>query len=162
MTLFLLDANVLIRAHEDYYPVDRIPGFWAWLLTMAESNRVKMPIEIYREASGSPDPRGQWLRQPAVRAAIVLAELTDRPRVQRVIDEGYGPNLDEVELQKLTRDPFLIAAALGSGDRVVVTRERTKRSQRGASRKIPDVCEDLGIPCVDDFECWRRLDFRLS
>ncbi len=24
MTLYLLDANVLIQAHEDYYPVDRI------------------------------------------------------------------------------------------------------------------------------------------
>ena len=32
MTLYLLDANVLIRAHEDYYPVDRIPPFWTWLI----------------------------------------------------------------------------------------------------------------------------------
>ncbi len=28
MTLYLVDANVLIRAHEDYYPLDRIPQFW--------------------------------------------------------------------------------------------------------------------------------------
>lgn len=30
--LYLLDANVLIRAHSDYYPIDRIPQFWEWLI----------------------------------------------------------------------------------------------------------------------------------
>jgi len=28
MTVYLLDANVFIRADADYYPLDRIPGFW--------------------------------------------------------------------------------------------------------------------------------------
>jgi hypothetical protein len=53
MTLYLLDANVLIRAHEDYYPVDRIPQFWAWLLTQAEAGAVKMPLQIYNEVAPS-------------------------------------------------------------------------------------------------------------
>ena len=47
MTLYLIDANVLIRAHADYYPIDRIKPFWEWLLGMAEADRVKMPREIY-------------------------------------------------------------------------------------------------------------------
>lgn len=29
--LCLLDANVLIGAHNDYYPIDRMPQFWEWL-----------------------------------------------------------------------------------------------------------------------------------
>jgi hypothetical protein len=49
MTLYLLDANVFIRADGDYYPLDRIPGFWAWLLAMAESGHVQTPREIYEE-----------------------------------------------------------------------------------------------------------------
>ena len=28
--LFLLDLNVLIQAHEDYYPLDRMRPFWTW------------------------------------------------------------------------------------------------------------------------------------
>lgn len=32
MTVYLIDANVLIRAHGDYYPIDRIKPFWDWLL----------------------------------------------------------------------------------------------------------------------------------
>jgi len=49
MTLYLLDANVLIRAHEDYYPIDRIPQFWIWLLQKAESGAIKMPRMIFDE-----------------------------------------------------------------------------------------------------------------
>jgi hypothetical protein len=41
MTLHLLDADVLIRAHEDYYPVDRVAPFWAWLLQQAVDGSVK-------------------------------------------------------------------------------------------------------------------------
>ena len=32
--LYLLDANVLIDANRDYYPVARVPEFWDWLLEM--------------------------------------------------------------------------------------------------------------------------------
>ena len=48
---YLLDANVLIRAHEDYYPVDRIPQYWAWLLERAAANIIKMPRRIFDEVT---------------------------------------------------------------------------------------------------------------
>ena len=56
MTLYLLDANVLIRAHEDYYPIDRIPQFWTWLLSMASNGTVKMSVQIYDEIAHASDP----------------------------------------------------------------------------------------------------------
>lgn len=46
------------------------------------------------------------------------------------------------------RDPFLIAYASVSADRVVVTKEVSKPSKQGANRKIPDVCNDLGVKCI--------------
>jgi len=30
--LYLLDANVLIAANRDYYPLGRVPEFWDWLV----------------------------------------------------------------------------------------------------------------------------------
>jgi hypothetical protein len=54
MTLHLIDANVLIRAHGDYYPIDRIKPFWKWLLREAQADRVKMPREIYDEVARPP------------------------------------------------------------------------------------------------------------
>lgn len=47
--MYLLDANVLIRAHEDYYPIDRLPQFWDWLFAKANEGLIKMPFEIHGE-----------------------------------------------------------------------------------------------------------------
>jgi Domain of unknown function (DUF4411) len=47
--LYLIDANVLITAHNDYYPIDGVPEFWDWLLHQATIDTVKMPLEIYEE-----------------------------------------------------------------------------------------------------------------
>jgi len=162
MTLYLMDANVLIRAHADYYPLDRLAPFWAWLLMRAEAGEVSVPLEIYEEICKSPDLLGQWLRRPEVRKVIVLDEPTNMASVQQVIAAGYASDLNDIELLSLTRDPFLIAAALGGPDRVVVTREVSRPSKQRANRKVPDVCATMGIECISDFELWRRLDFRLE
>lgn len=65
MTLHLLDADVLIRAHEDYYPVDRVAPFWAWLLQQAVVGSVKMAQQNYGEIADLADSGG--LAQPSGR-----------------------------------------------------------------------------------------------
>ena len=47
--LYILDANVLIDANRDYYPIQRIPEFWEWLVHVGQSTAVKIPIEIYEK-----------------------------------------------------------------------------------------------------------------
>jgi len=162
MTLHLVDANVLIRAHADYYPIDRIRPFWEWLLAMAEAGRIKTPREIYEEIAGSPDLLGQWLRRPEVRKAIILPEPTDGATVAAVISRGYAPDLNDVEVEKIGRDPFLVAAALGDAGRIVVTREVSSPKKERANRKLPDVCMTMGVPWMNDFDLWRKLDFRIE
>jgi hypothetical protein len=41
--LYLVDANVMIPAHEDYYPIDRIPQFSKWLASLGETGTAKVP-----------------------------------------------------------------------------------------------------------------------
>lgn len=161
MTLYLIDANVLIRAHADYYPIDRILPFWEWLLEQANAGCIAMPHEIYNEVARSPDLLGQWLRRADVKAAIILAEPTNGQSVRQVTANCYAPDLDDVEVEKVGRDPFLIAAALQAADRVVVTREVSSPRKMRANRKVPDACAIAGVPSIDDFELWRRLDFRI-
>jgi hypothetical protein len=71
----------------------------------------------------------------------------------------YGANLSDSDLEKIGRDPFLIAYALTAPDRTVVTKEVSKPSRQGSNRHIPDVCEDLGIQWMPDFQCFRALGF---
>lgn len=47
--LYLLDANILIDADRDYYPIGRVPEFWGWLFSLANNQNVKIPREIYEE-----------------------------------------------------------------------------------------------------------------
>lgn len=47
--LYLLDANVLIDANRDYYPLGRVDEFWEWLIHHGEQGNIKIPIEIYEE-----------------------------------------------------------------------------------------------------------------
>ena len=162
MTLHLLDANVPIRAHEDYYPVNRIPRFWDWLLDMAATGAIKVPLQIYQEVAPSRGLLAEWLRQPPVREALVLDELTDLARVQLVLVRGYAPDLTDVEIEEIGQDPFLIAAALAGPDRVVVTREVSKPSATRANRRIPNVCAQFSLPTMTDFALFRKLNFTMK
>jgi len=164
--VYLLDANVLITAHRDYYPVKRVPEFWAWLEHHATANRVKMPAEILDEVKRGRRRSGMddlldWLREDSVKDALVLDEQPDPGLVRRVMERGYAPDLREDELQRLGRDPFLIAYALVKPTRRrIVTTEVSRPKKRRANRKIPDVAKRFGIESCDVFQFARALDFR--
>jgi hypothetical protein len=162
VTLHLLDANVIIRAHEDYYPVDRIPQFWTWLLDMAAANSIKMPRLIFNEITPSAGPLADWIKQTHVKDAVILDEPVDAARVQHVLAHGYAPDLNDVEIEEIGKDPFLVAAALAAPDRVVVTREVSKPGKIRANRRLPDVCAGLGVPVITDFALYRVLRFSIG
>ncbi len=68
--LYLLDANVLIDANRDYYPLDRIPEFWEWLVYLGKDGRVTIPIEHYEENTGGKDALTQWAKKSDVKTAL--------------------------------------------------------------------------------------------
>ena len=39
--LYFLDAKVFIDANRDYYPLERAPEFWYWLVAMGELGQVR-------------------------------------------------------------------------------------------------------------------------
>lgn len=159
--LYLLDANILIRAHEDYYPIDRIPAFWDWLMQMGRDGTIKMPEEIYAELTISNSELGAWVREQDAQDALMLDEEIDPELLQRVIEEGYASDLDDSEFEQIGKDPFLMGYALAAGDRVVVTKETSKPSRQRANRKVPDICRDLSLRCMNDFQLYKELSFSI-
>ena len=162
MPLYLIDANVLIRANTDYYPLDRVPQFWDWLITQASNGLIKMPFEIYDEIARANGELKDWLVQEHVRDALVLDENIDSDVLNQVFATGYASDLNDTELEEAGRDPFLIAYACMGEGRVVVTKEVSKSSKTRGRRKVPDACDDCGIVWMDDFALYRELDFRIS
>ena len=69
--LYLVDANVLITAHNDYYPIDSVPEFWGWLEFQAEAGFIKMPVETYEEIKlGGKDAQKDMLYKWAANSAV--------------------------------------------------------------------------------------------
>lgn len=164
--IYLLDANCLINAKKFYYQINRVPEFWEWLAFCGKNNWVKIPQEIYGEFSdkedsnGVVDPLSHWSSREPVRDALLFETDVDSDLLNRVIYEGYLENPTDSDLEKMGMDPFLIAHALSDSNAYcVVTSEVSKPKKVGANKKIPDVCNDLGVECCDLYTLIDKLDF---
>ena len=162
--LYLLDACVLIDANRDYYPIERVPEFWEWLLEMGKLDRIKIPQEFYEEVifprppKDKKDPLVEWLKN--YKDTLVLDEEAVVDQVTRVLEHGYASDLTDEELIKIGRDPFLVAYALVNlQKRSVVTTEHSRPSRHRANRKLPDVCNDFDVRCINTFTLIQELDF---
>ena len=161
--LYLLDANVLITANGSYYPIDQVPEFWSWVHHQATSNRIKIPREIMEEIKAGrkdDDLLLDWIGDAEIEAALLLDEVVDAPLVREVVANGCAPDLLDDEVEKIGRDPFLIAYALAdSTNRTVVTTEVSRPSTQRANRKVPDVCQSIGVACCGPFALNKALGF---
>lgn len=157
--LYLLDANVLIDANRDYYPLGRVPEFWDWLIDLSTSQQVKIPMEMYEEIlAGKEDVLTRWLKDN--RDAVLLDESAEATLVAQVTGRGYAPDLSEEEIERVGRDPFLIAYAFRDpAGRTVVTTEASRPKKQRANRHIPDVCDALGVLHCNTYDLIRALDF---
>ena len=166
---YLIDSNVLITANATYYESGRIPPFWDWLARQAASSVVKMPIELVTEITPSEEDRAfrDWMDSNA--ANLSLGEEQLEQTVIHVLEQGYGfdPStfLDDIPLAN-TNDAMLIAYAFAAKEnRCVVTLEAVQHIENTLpnpeNRKIPLVCNLLGVSCIDTFDLIRELDFRI-
>ena len=90
--LYLLDANVLIDADRDYYPIHRVPQFWEWIFDKARKDRMRVCREVLSEITlprikGKKDDRlTDWAKKNS--SILLLPEMPDRASVGRVINDG--------------------------------------------------------------------------
>lgn len=158
--LYLLDANVLITAKNLYYEFGRVDQYWEWLAFQAEQGHVKIPIEIYEEITVGKDDLAAWAK--ANKEALLLDEEVDIDIFRRVMSEGYAPDLTDIEIEAVGRDPFLIAYALVDVENRTVVTGEVRSNKRRQNRPIPSVCDDLGVKSCDQFAFGRHLDFRTN
>lgn len=141
--------------------MDRVPEFWKWLLHLGEIDRVKMPVEIHEEVGRGNDVLSRWIRQPDNKRRLVLNQAADPHLVNRAATEGYAHDLSDEEIEKIGRDPFLVAYALRNvASHCIVTAETSQPKKKRANRKLPDVATHFGIRTCDTFALVRELDFR--
>ena len=153
-----LDANVLITAKSQYCEFGRVDQYWEWLAFNAKQGKAKIPLEIHEEITRGKDELSEWAK--SYKGDLVLQEEVDIALIRQVTTEGYAPDLTDVEIEAIGRDPFLIAYALADLDnRTVVTGEKRSNKQR-QNRPIPSVCDEFSVKSCDQWRFGRALDFR--
>jgi hypothetical protein len=164
----LLDANTLITANNTYYPIDAVPEFWHWLEHQCQAGAVKVPSEIMEEIEAGGQTPGNdslcdWLKQGGIRDTLLLAERVDPSLVRAVVNNAYAPDLTETEVEKIGRDPFLVAYGLAAAhQRCVVTAEVSAPAKKRAKVKVPNACDTMGVKWCGPFALYRRLNFTTS
>ena len=89
----------------------RVPEFWDWLMHVGQQDHVKVPIEVYEEIKDGNDVLALWAKQDIVEEALLLQEAVEVEVVAEVTEQGYAADLTDVEVEKIGRDPFLVAYA---------------------------------------------------
>lgn len=164
--IYLVDANVVMNAANTYFRHSWVPEFWTWLRHHGDAGNIKMPLEIYQEikdgsTSNEKDELFAWANEKGNKQSILLADTVDANLVTAVMANGYSLSLNEVQLQAIGQDPFLVAHALKDrANRCVVTNEVSAPLAAVQNRKIPDACNSVGVTYCTPFQMMEKLDFK--
>ena len=97
---------------------------------------------LYKELTAGDDSLAVWMKE---NKEALVNRIAAYDQIRRVMAEGYG-TIDDVTLEGLKADPWVIAHALAVGG-TVVTSEKPGKQTAPHNKKIPSVCQVLHVPC---------------
>ena len=148
---YCLDANIFIEGWNKYYSMELSPGYWEILDGFAKNGRVFSPIEVKREILHLDDGLAEWIKvRPYFFREITLEVQEELRKIMTKF-----PRLVDSTKQRSIADPWVIAFAI-TENAIVVTKE-TPVGNNSRRIKIPDVCNELGVHWIDDFQFAREL-----
>lgn len=156
---YLLDANTLIQAKNEYYAFDLCPGFWDWLDKQSVAGNVLSVRAVRDELEHGNDELAQWAKD---RKAGFFLPVDERVSGAMSAVSGWvqaGDFREDAKRQFLAgADPWLIAHALAH-DHTVVTLEVHVEGEKKAV-KIPTVCRALNVRCIPTLKMLRTEHVR--
>jgi predicted nucleic acid-binding protein len=149
--IYCLDTNVFIEGWNKYYSMALCPSYWEIIDELGEQGRVFSPIEVRREILQHDDGLADWIRN----RSHLFRDISDN--VQTTLREIMRdfPRLVDNTRQRSIADPWVIAHAITENATVVTKEIPSPVVSRRI--KIPDVCNSLGVPWIDDFRFAEEL-----
>jgi hypothetical protein len=158
--IYCLDSNVLIQAWQKYYSPVICPSYWDVLNSLGIQKRIFIPAVVFDEITRTDDDLSKWL----LTCKIPILKINSG--VAQCLKEIYATNpyhkfLADNTKQRSLADPWVIASAM-SEDACVVTKEEKITAANTDKIKIPNVCENMHVRCINDFEFGLELNFRFT
>ncbi len=157
---YFLDANVLIQAWQKYYSPKICPDYWERLNELGSKGIISLPEMVYEEISRTEDDLSDWLKKSDIKKVKITESVTSCLKDIYSKNEKHKLLVDNRKGRSLA-DPWLIAHAM-SENAIVVTKEILITQANSKTIRIPNVCSNMGVRWIDDFEFIQELDIQFS
>ncbi len=146
---FLIDADVLIRAKNDYYGFDICPGFWKWLLIKHAEGLLFSIDKVKDDINQGKDELKKWANSDAAKGFFLETgddTASNLVKIGAALEQVGIENKARAKIDKFMKDSdsYLVAHAMAIGCGVI-TLEKGGINHR-EKIKIPGVCELLNVP----------------
>ena len=157
---YSLDANILIKPWNDYYPYDLCPSYWNILSELGRSGIVFITEQVKSEIDNKDDNLKRWLNDN--RHLILPIDDSVQLHLNKIYaaDETHK-NLLQNDGNHSVADPWVIAHAWALNG-TVVSNETYSVSPHKRKIKIPDVCKNLNIKHINEHSFAREIGLAFS
>jgi len=166
MGRFWIDANVLIQSKNGLYSFELAPPFWSFLDEEVGMGRICSSTKIYAEIvkrEDAKDKLAQWARHRRTEGMFVHPGKDVQEVFRRIADhiqEQYSRKQAKVANFLGGGDGWIIAHA--KCDRGTVVTHESRVDKSSMTPKIPNICTEFEVPCIDLKEMLGRLNFRFG
>lgn len=157
---YCLDANVLIQAWQKYYSPRFCMSYWEMLNELGKLGRIFLPEEVFKEITRTEDDLSEWLTRSSISVMGIDEGVTECLRAIYGKHPSHQMLVDNIKGRSLA-DPWVIAHALHQGA-TVVTKEERVTALNSTKIKIPNVCDNMGVDCIDDFKFIAEVNLQFS
>jgi len=160
----VLDTNVLIEAQKGYYAFNVFPGFWDCLEHHGQTHRIISVDRVLDEIKKGNDELKRWATRSVLKSFFAATG-------EEAVVSRYRELIRWVEAQpQFTRgakaefaggaDGWVIAYAKVYGLTAVTLETSDINSRKKV--KMPDVCNEFGVPYENTFDMLRALGVRFD
>lgn len=157
---YCLDANVLIQAWQKYYNPDFCPDYWKLLNELGLKDIIFIPEMVYNEIVRTEDDLSKWLKESKIPIKRIDETVANNLKYIYNSNPSHKFLVDNTRNRSLA-DPWIIAHAI-TENAIVVTKEDKITVMNSKKIKIPNVCENMGINWINDFDLVKELNIQFS
>ncbi|MDQ7827015.1 MAG: DUF4411 family protein [Candidatus Eremiobacteraeota bacterium] len=143
--MYTIDTSSIIHGWHEAYPKDAFPALWQKIEELIDDGKLIAIEEVILELEKKEDVLHKWaIKQEKLCVPIDI----DIQKEVREILKSHKRLLD-TRKNRSGADPFVIALAKVRKCTVITNEKKTSSQEKP---HIPDVCEKLGIRCINLLE----------
>ncbi|MCX7867540.1 MAG: DUF4411 family protein [Limisphaera sp.] len=145
--MYSVDTSALMDWQARFYPTDVFVRLKERMEALIAAGKMRAPAIVREELNAvGPPALITWARGQSSLFVPLEAQLQS----QAATIQARYPELVDARSPQESADPWVIALAILNGW-TVVSQETSVNEKRRAARNyyIPDVCRDLGVPCIN-------------